>query len=106
MWGANTTCAPTSALVKSNNTSKTPFHNMDLVIFRKNTEGLYVGKEERIDADIVHVIKTLPRMASERIARSAFEYAQANGIATGPSIGSKSSLVREEWSLQVRPGPS
>lgn len=33
--------------VKSNNAVKTPFHNVDLVIFRENTEGLYVGKEEK-----------------------------------------------------------
>lgn len=65
--------------VKSNNAVKTPFRNVDLVIFRENTEGLYVGKEEKIDEDTVHAIKIVTRKASERIARSAFEYARANG---------------------------
>ena len=35
--------------VKSNDAVKTPFKNVDIVIFRENTEGLYVGKEEQID---------------------------------------------------------
>lgn len=65
--------------VKSNAAVKTRYENVDLVIFRENTEGLYVGKEEKIDADTVHAIKIVTRKASERIARSAFEYARANG---------------------------
>lgn len=65
--------------VKSNSAVKTRFENVDLVIFRENTEGLYVGKEEKIDEDTVHAIKVVTRKASERIARNAFEYARANG---------------------------
>lgn len=64
--------------VKSNAAVKTRYENVDLVIFRENTEGLYVGQEEKIDADTVHAIKIVTRKASERIARSAFEYARAN----------------------------
>ena len=43
--------------VKSNDAVKTPFKNVDIVIFRENTEGLYVGKEEQIDENTVHAIK-------------------------------------------------
>ena len=52
---------------------------MDIVIFRENTEGLYVGVEEQIDPDTVHAIKIVTRKASERIIRDAFEYAKKNG---------------------------
>ena len=62
--------------VKSNTAIKTPFHDVDLVIFRENTEGLYVGIEEQIDVDTVHATKVVTRRASERIIRSAFEFAR------------------------------
>lgn len=53
--------------VRSNDAVKTPFKNVDIVIFRENTEGLYVGVEEQIDPDTVHAIKIVTRKASERI---------------------------------------
>ena len=65
--------------VRSNDAVKTPFKNVDIVIFRENTEGLYVGVEEQIDPDTVHAIKIVTRKASERIIRDAFEYAKKNG---------------------------
>lgn len=65
--------------VKSSKAVKTPFHDVDIVIFRENTEGLYVGVEEKIDEDTVHAIKIVTRKASERIAREAFEYARSHG---------------------------
>lgn len=65
--------------VKSSKAVKTPFHDVDIVIFRENTEGLYVGVEEKIDEDTVHAIKIVTRRASERIAREAFEYARSHG---------------------------
>ena len=57
--------------VKSNDAVKTPFKNVDIVIFRENTEGLYVGKEEQIDENTVHAIKIVTKKASERIIRDA-----------------------------------
>jgi isocitrate dehydrogenase (NAD+) len=65
--------------VKSNAAVQTPFRDVDIVIFRENTEGLYIGQEEQIDEDTVHAIKLVTRKASERIARSAFEYARLHG---------------------------
>ena len=65
--------------VKSNAAVKTPFENVDIVIFRENTEGLYVGVEEQVNPDTVHAIKIVTRQASERIIRDAFEYAKKNG---------------------------
>ena len=52
---------------------------VDMYIFRENTEGLYVGKEEQIDENTVHAIKIVTKKASERIIRDAFEYAKKNG---------------------------
>lgn len=64
---------------KSNNAVPTPFPKVDLVVFRENTEDLYVGVEEQIDKDTVHATKIITRQASERIIRDAFEYAVAHG---------------------------
>ncbi|MGX8834442.1 isocitrate/isopropylmalate dehydrogenase family protein [Amedibacillus sp. YH-ame6] len=63
---------------KSNTAVVTPFPNVDIVTFRENTEDLYVGIEEQIDADTVHAKKIITRKASTRIIRDAFEYAVAN----------------------------
>ena len=63
---------------KSNPAIITPFANVDIVTFRENTEDLYVGVEEQIDADTVHATKIITRKASERIIRAAFAYAKAN----------------------------
>ena len=60
---------------KSNAAVPTPFPNVDIVTFRENTEGLYVGVEYKINDDTVHAIKIITRKASERIIRAAFEYA-------------------------------
>lgn len=59
---------------------KTRFEDVDLVIFRENTEGLYSGIEtfdERLQ--IADSTARITRAGSERIIRFAFEYARANG---------------------------
>jgi len=58
---------------------KTRFDNVDLVVVRENTEDLYAGVEEQIDANTAHSIKIITRKASERICRFAFDYAVKNG---------------------------
>lgn len=55
---------------------KAPFTNVDMVIFRENTEDLYVGVETQIDENTVHATKIITRKCSERIIRAAFEYAR------------------------------
>jgi len=55
---------------------KTPFENVDLIIFRENTEGLYSGIEnydERLE--ISDTIARITRAGSKRILAFAFEYA-------------------------------
>jgi isocitrate dehydrogenase (NAD+) len=60
---------------------KTPFPNVDVVIIRENTQGLYSGVEHYIDEDrsAAESAAIITRKASERIAKYAFEYARANG---------------------------
>jgi isocitrate dehydrogenase (NAD+) len=58
----------------------TPFEEVDLIIFRENTEGLYSGIEyfdERLD--IADSIARVTKRGSERIIRFCFEYAQEHG---------------------------
>jgi isocitrate dehydrogenase (NAD+) len=54
---------------------KTRFDNVDLVIVRENTEGLYSGIENEIVPGVVTSIKVATREACMRIARFAFRYA-------------------------------
>lgn len=63
---------------KSNNAVKTAFKDVDLIVFRENTEDLYVGVEEQIDENTVRATKIITRHASERIIKDAFEYAKAH----------------------------
>jgi isocitrate dehydrogenase (NAD+) len=52
--------------------------DVDIVLFRENTEDLYAGVEEQISADEAHSIKIITRQATERIVTAAFDYAVAN----------------------------
>src|SRR3954469_25131695 len=58
---------------------ETRYENVDLVIVRENTEDLYAGIEHMVGRDAAESIKIITRVASERIARFAFDYAVANG---------------------------
>jgi len=51
------------------------YHNVDIVLFRENTEDLYMGLEEKISDDEARSIKVITRLASHRIALAAFDYA-------------------------------
>jgi isocitrate dehydrogenase (NAD+) len=53
--------------------------NIDMVIFRENTEDLYSGLEHEIVKDVVTSLKVITRTASVRIAEYAFSYARKNG---------------------------
>ncbi|GMA48057.1 isocitrate/isopropylmalate dehydrogenase family protein [Tetragenococcus muriaticus] len=64
--------------IQSIGTMETLFKQLDLVLFRENTEDLYAGMEEKVTDDEMRSIKIITRDASERIIRRAFEYAQEN----------------------------
>jgi isocitrate dehydrogenase (NAD+) len=55
------------------------YSDIDLVIVRENTEGLYSGLEHEVVDGVVESLKIVTRKASLRIARFAFDYARANG---------------------------
>ena len=55
---------------------KTRFDNVNLVIVRENTEGLYSGLEHTIIPGVVESLKVVTEHASLRIARYAFAYAR------------------------------
>lgn len=57
---------------------KSRYENVDLVIFRENTEDLYAGIEHMINDEIAESIKIISKKASDRIVREAFEYARKN----------------------------
>jgi isocitrate dehydrogenase (NAD+) len=52
--------------------------NIDMVIFRENTEDLYSGLEHEVVKDVVESLKIITRFASMRIAKYAFEYSRKN----------------------------
>jgi isocitrate dehydrogenase (NAD+) len=53
--------------------------DLDLVLFRENTEGLYSGLEHEVIAGVIESLKIITEKASRRIARYAFEYARRSG---------------------------
>jgi isocitrate dehydrogenase (NAD+) len=60
---------------------KTRYENVDLIIFRENTEEFYAGIEHYIDAhkSAAETIGVVTRTGSERILKAAFEYARTHG---------------------------
>jgi isocitrate dehydrogenase (NAD+) len=54
---------------------KTRFENVNIVVIRENTEGLYSGLEQEIVPGVVTSMKVATEVASTRIARYAFRYA-------------------------------
>jgi isocitrate dehydrogenase (NAD+) len=54
---------------------ETPFQDVDLVIIRENTEGLYSGVENEVTPGVVMSMKVATEGACRRIARWAFRYA-------------------------------
>ena len=55
------------------------YEGVDLVIFRENSEDLYLGIERMRDADTAEATKIITRGASERVARFAVDYMQRIG---------------------------
>lgn len=57
------------------------FTHVDMVTFRENTQGLYIGQERYVDGDKSNAesIAVVTRDASDRIIRAAFDYAVAKG---------------------------
>lgn len=58
---------------------KVPYDNVDLIIVRENTEGLYAGMEHVIVPGVIESLRLVTREAAERILRYAFDLARHQG---------------------------
>ena len=58
---------------------ETRFSDVDIVVFRENTEGLYSGIENEITEGVVTSLKVATRKACLRIAEAAFAYSRDRG---------------------------
>ena len=56
-----------------------PYKNVDLVVVRENTEGLYSGLEHFVVPGVVESLRIITQTAAERIVRYAFELARWQG---------------------------
>ena len=57
----------------------TRYPDVDLIIFRENTEGLYSGIEHEVVPGVVESLKIITEKASTRISKYAFNYARRFG---------------------------
>lgn len=57
----------------------TPYKEIDLVIYRENTEDLYAGVEHMVGKHAAESIKIITREGTERICRMAFERSREQG---------------------------
>ncbi|MEX2315940.1 MAG: isocitrate/isopropylmalate dehydrogenase family protein [Pirellulales bacterium] len=55
------------------------YENVDLIVVRENTEGLYSGLEHEVVPGVVESLRVVTEAASQRIARFAFEMARREG---------------------------
>ncbi|HEV7800753.1 MAG TPA: isocitrate/isopropylmalate dehydrogenase family protein [Burkholderiales bacterium] len=69
------------------------YTGVDLVIFRENSEDLYVGNERMVDVDTAEGIKLITRGASARVARFAFDYMKKVGRRK-ITIGHKANVMK------------
>jgi isocitrate dehydrogenase (NAD+) len=56
-----------------------PFQNVNLVVVRENTEGLYSGQEHIVVPGVIESLRLITKPACERIVRFAFELARHEG---------------------------
>jgi isocitrate dehydrogenase (NAD+) len=58
---------------------KTRFNDVDLIVIRENTEGLYSGLEHIVVPGVVESLRVITKVASDRIAKFAFNTARRQG---------------------------
>src|SRR5216683_3161741 len=56
-----------------------PYTDVDLVVVRENTEGLYSGLEHFVVPGVVESLRIVTKPAADRIVRFAFELARQQG---------------------------
>jgi isocitrate dehydrogenase (NAD+) len=76
-----------------------PFDDVDVIIFRENTEGLYSGIENfDTRLEIADSIARITRRGSERIIRFCFEYAKRHGREQ-VTLAHKANILKETSGL-------
>ena len=65
--------------VKSYPNTNALFENLDFMIVRENTEGMYIAKEEEYTEEGAIARRIITRNAERRIIDYAFQYAKSNG---------------------------
>jgi isocitrate dehydrogenase (NAD+) len=55
------------------------YQNVDLIVVRENTEGLYSGIEHEVVPGVMESLKIITEKASTRIAKFAFDFAREHG---------------------------
>lgn len=58
---------------------RVPYQNVDLIVVRENTEGLYSGLEHVVVPGVIEGLRIITRTAAERIIRYAFELVRTQG---------------------------
>jgi isocitrate dehydrogenase (NAD+) len=58
---------------------KARYQDVDLIVVRENTEGLYSGIEHEVVPGVMESLKIITDKASTRIAKFAFDFARAHG---------------------------
>jgi len=74
--------------------------NVDMVIIRENTEGLYSGLEYKLAEDVAISLRVITRRKSERIVKFAFEYALKTGRKRVTAVH-KANILKETCGLFV-----
>jgi isocitrate dehydrogenase (NAD+) len=69
------------------------YRGIDLVIFRENSEDLYLGLERMADENTAEAVKRITRTGSERMARFVADYMQRTGRRR-VTIGHKSNVLK------------
>ncbi len=93
--------------IRSFKNTNSLYDNLDMVIFRENTEGLYVGEETIVNnpdgGKTATAIKRVTSKCSHRIIKNAFEYADKNGI-NKVTLAHKANILKVTDGLFVEEG--
>ena len=105
--GRRSTCMQPSGPAISLPGVKTRFENVNLVLIRENTEGLYTGIENEVVPGVVTSLKVATTQACQRIAHYAFRYATPPAATEdhGLSQGQHHEADRRHVPGRCPPGP-
>lgn len=80
---------------------KSRYQDVDLVVIRENTEGLYIAEEIQESPDSIAALKRVTRSASQRIAEFAFDFAGSHQRKK-VTIVHKANILKESDGLFLR----